>query len=193
MNDLEREIDLLENKIFDGDFTILKGNVPVLLSAPHTMRQVREDGSIKSSEPYTKALVLYLQKKLNCSCLIKNIDTGTDSNSDEYEKYKTELIRFIKKNNISLVLDIHGASSERDFDVEFGTLNYLTADYSTIKELGEAFMESGVKSVSINEPFKGGGITRRIYGSTDVDVIQIEINRKYRDLNKMTLRGVLIL
>lgn len=183
MEEIKRKIELLEDRKLDGDFTIIKGTVPVLLSAPHTMSQLKEDCSVKSSEPYTKALALYLSEKLDCSCFIKNIDTGIDSNSDNYEEYKTELIRYIKKNNISLVLDLHGASKERNFDVELGTLNNLSADFSTIRELEEAFKENGVVNVEINEPFKGGGITRRIYASTDIDVIQIEINRKYRDLD----------
>jgi len=183
MEELKRKMDMLENKRFEEEFTIIRGTVPVLLSAPHTMKQLREDASIKSAEPYTKALALYLQERLDCSCFIKNMDTGIDSNSDNYEKYKTELVRFIKKNNIRLVLDLHGASKDREFSVELGTLNNLSADYSTIKELKESFEENGVLEVNINNPFKGGGITRRIYASTDIDVIQIEINRNYRDLD----------
>lgn len=190
MEELIRKIETLEKKIFDANFTIIKGKIPVLLSAPHTMKQVREDGSIKSSEPYTKALALFLQERLDCSCIIKNNDTGIDSNSDLYEEYKTELVRFIKNNNIRLVLDLHGASKNREFAVELGTLNNLSADFSTIRELEEAFLENGIDAIKINDPFKGGGITRRVYGSTDIDVIQIEINRSYRDLDIVNFKKV---
>ena len=81
MNELRNEIDRLENKEFSDDFTIIEGYMPVVLSAPHTMNQMRDDGTIKASEPYTKALALYLQKRLNCTCFVKNFDTGIDSNS----------------------------------------------------------------------------------------------------------------
>ena len=183
MNELRNEIDRLENKEFSDDFTIIEGYMPVVLSAPHTMNQMRDDGTIKASEPYTKALALYLQKRLNCTCFVKNFDTGIDSNTEKDEEYKNELIKYIKRNNIKLVLDLHGASLKREFDVELGTLNNLSADYSTIKELKEAFIENGILKVNVNDPFKGGGITKKVYSETLVDVIQIEINRKYRDLN----------
>ena len=83
-----------------------------------------------------------------------------------------------------LVLDIHGASENRLFDIELGTLYNLSADFSTINELKESFIENVITNVEINNPFKGGGITQFIYANTDIDVIQIEINRKYRDINK---------
>ncbi len=183
MEEKRKEIDLLENMNFSEDFTIIEGYMPVLLSAPHTMNQLRDDGTIKASEPYTKALALYLQKKLNCSCFVKNFDTGIDSNSLVMEDYKKELINFIKTKNIKLVLDLHGASSKRDFDVELGTLNNLSADFLTIKDLKNTLMENGITNISINDPFKGGGITKAVYSNTLVDVIQIEINRKFRDLD----------
>ena len=43
---------------------------------------------------------------------------------------------------------------------EFGTLNNLSADYSTIKELEESFVENGISNINFNDPFKGGAITK---------------------------------
>ena len=178
--DFKTEINNLENFKIENDFLIQKGSVPILFSAPHTMLQVKEDGSVKTKEPYTKALVLYLNKYFNTYSIIKENDTGIDSNRDNYDDYNVNLRRLVKDNDIKLVIDIHGASSDRDFDVEFGTLNNLSADFSTIKELEEAFIENGVTNISHNDPFKGGAITQGIYSLEDVDVIQIEINGKYR-------------
>ena len=70
---------------------------------------------------------------------------------------------------------------KRKFDIEFGTMNNLTADFSTIKELEEAFIEGGIKNKVHNDPFKGGLITQYIYRIKEVDVIQLEINSKFRD------------
>ena len=179
----EQEINELELLEFAEDYIIKKGNIPILFTAPHTMEQVREDGSIKLGEPLTKAIALYLNKHFNVNCMIKIKDTGVDSNRDNQDEFKTELIRFIKDNNIKLVIDLHGAKKEREFDVEFGTLNNLSADYSVIKELEEAFTENGIKKITHNDPFKGGAITQYVYGLEDVDVIQLEINGKYREYN----------
>ena len=186
------EINKLENEELENDFIILKGNIPILFSAPHTMIQNREDGTIKFNEPYTKAILLYLNKYFRTYSIIKNIDTGIDSNRNNYDKYNVEMRRLIKEHNIKLVIDIHGAAKEREFDVEFGTLNNLSADFSTIKELEEAFTENGITNISYNEPFKGGAITQGIFGLTDIDVIQLEINQKFRDSNNLDLLNKLI-
>ena len=188
----EQQISELENMNLSYDYTILKGSVPILFSAPHTMYQLREDGTTKLKEPYTKAIALYLNKYYNTYAIIKNNDTGIDSNKDNYDEYNVEMRRLIKDNNIKLVIDLHGASKDREFDIEFGTLNNLSADFSTIKELEEAFTENGINNINHNNPFKGGAITQGIYALNDVDVIQIEINAKYRDYNNIEFLEKLI-
>ena len=182
-DDFDTEINYLENYEFDSDYIIKKGNIPILFTAPHTMNQLKEDGTIKISEPYTKAIALYMNKHCNASCMIKLKDTGEDSNRDNRDKFKTELIRFVKENNIKIVIDLHGSKRDREFDIEFGTLNNLSTDYSTIKELEEAFIENGIKNIVYNDPFKGGAITEYLYSINDIDAIQVEINYKYRDYN----------
>lgn len=44
----------------------------------------------------------------------------------------------------------------------------------------------------MNDPFKGGAITQYLYNLTDVDVIQLEINYKFRDYNNLELLNKLI-
>ena len=177
----EDEIKYLEDLTFYEDYVIRKGNIPILFTAPHTMEQVRDDGTVKHKETYTKAIALYLNKYFNVNCMIKIKDTGIESNRDDYDKFKTELIRFVKEKNIKIVIDLHGSKRDRDYDIEFGTLNNLTSDYSTIKELEESFTENGILKIVHNDPFKGGAITRYLYGLHNVEVIQIEINKKYRE------------
>ena len=186
------EINKLEKSIIEEDFLIVKGKVPILFSAPHTMKQLKEDGTYKLNEPYTKAISLYLNKHCNTFSIIKSKDTGTDSNKDNYDKYTIDMRRLIKDNNIKLVIDLHGSSKERNFDIEFGTLNNLSVNYSTIKELEEAFTENGINNIKYNDPFKGGAITKGLYSIDDIDIIQLEINGKYRDLNNIELLERLI-
>ena len=179
------EINELEILEFDSDFIIKKGNLPILFTAPHTMKQLKSDGTIKLNEPYTKAIALYLNKHFNVNAMIKIKDTGLDSNKDNNDEFKLELLRFIKDNNIKLVIDLHGSSRNREFDIEFGTLDNLSASHSTIKELEEAFKENEIDNIVHNDPFKGGAITRYVYKMKDVEVIQIEINAKYRDYKNL--------
>lgn len=187
----EEEISLLENLELDNDFIIKKGNIPILFSAPHTMSQKKENYT-KPREPYTKAISLYLNKKCNVYSIVKINDTGIDSNTDNYDRYNVELRRLIKQEGIKLVIDLHGASKERDFDVEFGTLNNLSSDFSTIRELEESFIENGITKIVHNDPFKGGAITRSVYGLDDVEAIQLEINGRYRDYKNIELLQKLV-
>jgi len=181
----KEEINNLESEVFNKDYIILKGSIPILFTAPHTMKQKREDGSIKLNEPYTKAIALYLNKHFDVNAMIKIKDTGLDPNRDNKDEFKTSLINFIKVNNIKLVIDLHGSSKDKDFDIEFGTLNNLSADYSTIKELEESFKENNINNIKHNNPFKGGAITKYVHGIEDVEVIQIEINANYRDYSNI--------
>ena len=177
----EEEIEYLERLNYDNDYLYLKGKNKILFSAPHTMMQEREDGSIKLSEPYTKAISLFLNRHDDTYSMVKLKDTKIESNNDNYDDYNVELRRQIKENDIAIIIDLHGAAKERDFDVEFGTLNNLSTDYITVKELEDSFRENGINNIAYNDPFKGGAITKGLFEIDNVDVIQIEINKKYRE------------
>lgn len=181
----KEEIEFFENLSIKDSYILKLGNIPILFTAPHTMVQFFGDGSIKLNEPYTKAIAIYLNKYYNTSYFVKVKDNGIDSNKDNHDEFKENLIKIVKDNNIKLVIDLHGASKNRNFDIEFGTLNNLSADYSTIKELEEAFLENDILNIKHNNPFKGGAITQYLYKINDVDVIQLEINKDFRDLNKI--------
>ena len=165
MEDYVNVIMKLENEIDNDKIVEKEGKFPILLTSVHSMEQVKEDGTIKFSEPLTKGIVKYIANDLNLFYLIKTEDDGIDPNHNDKDEFKTRLIDMIKTNSIKLVFDIHGASAKREFDVELGTMNNLTADFSTIMELKEAFEENGL-NVILNEPFKGGKITQYVFMNT---------------------------
>lgn len=179
----KEEIDKLENSKTESTYLVKKGTVPIILTAAHTMKQRKKDGTIKLNEPFTKAIAKYVSNKTDCSYLIKQKATKIDSNWEELDDFKLLLERFIHEHGVKLLIDIHGASSKREFDVELGTLNNLSVRQSTIRNLRNSFFENGIYEIVLNEPFKGGGITKYIFGKTEIDVIQIEINGKYRNIN----------
>ena len=181
----KEEIEYFESVKSDDVYISKIDDVPILFTAVHTMNQTFNNGSIKLAEPYTKAICMYLNKYCNTSYLIKIKDTGLDSNKDNHDEFKEELIKIVRDNDIRLVIDLHGANKDRNFDVEFGTLNNLSADFSTIRELEEAFLENGIMNIKHNEPFKGGAITQYLYNNKNVDVIQLEINGKFRNINNI--------
>lgn len=179
----KKVIEKLENEKIDDTYIFRLGDFPVMITAVHTMNQLRSDGTYKLGEPFTKGIARYVAEKTGVFNFIKLGDTGIDSNRFLFDEYKRKLVDYIKDNEIKLVIDLHGAGRNRDFDVEFGTLDGITINSMIMKNLEECFKINGILNIKYNEPFKGGGVTQAVYERTNIDVVQIEINRKFRDLN----------
>jgi N-formylglutamate amidohydrolase. len=174
----EEEINMLEGRIKIKDYLLKNGNTPIMITAVHTVYQEHKD---KFAEGYTGAICQYVANKIDAFYAIKCIDNGIDSNSIETDEFKEFVVSQINKHNIKLIIDLHGAKREREFDVEIGTLSGLSSDITVIKTLETCFNNNGIDNIAYNDPFKGGGITQAIFGNTDTDIIQIEINGNFRD------------
>ena len=179
--DFQRQIFQLERDNTSELIHFERGTAPILLSAPHTVNFLKEDGNFKMREGYTKAIVKYLALKTGAFLMIKENSDGIDPNKPEIENYKHRLLEIIEQYQIQLVLDIHGAASHHNFAVEIGSLDGVSARGQTIEALKTALKNQGITSVAENQPFKGGGITKTVHGNTNIEVLQLEINRDYRD------------
>ena len=182
LSDFHQQIFQLERDNTSELIHFEKGTAPILLSAPHTVNFLKEDGNFKMREGYTKAIVKYLAQKTGAFILIKENSDGIDPNKPEMENYKRQLLEVIKNYQIQLVLDIHGAASHHDFALEIGSLDGVSAKPQTVESLKNALKNQGIAPVAENNPFKGGGITKTVHGNTNIEVLQLEINRNYRDL-----------
>jgi len=182
--DFKKEITNYENNIKIYAYRNKQGITPVMLTAVHTVEQNKNDG-IKPNEPFTGAIAQYVANKVQASYFIKSIDNGIETNSETIDEFKILLLKYIKENNIKLLIDLHGAKQEREFDVELATLNDMTACLTTQNTLIDCFKTYGINTIHLNDPFKGGGITKYIYENTNIDIIQIEINHKYRNINNL--------
>ena len=182
LSDFQHQIFQLERDNTSELIHFEKGTTPILLSAPHTVNFLKEDGNFKMREGYTKAIVKYLAQKTGAFLMIKENSDGIDPNKIEMEDYKRQLLEIIEKHQIRLVLDIHGAASHHNFAIEIGSLDGVSARPQTIESLKTALKNQGITSVAENNPFKGGGITKTVHGNTNIEVLQLEINRNYRDL-----------
>lgn len=183
LSNFQRQIFQLERDNTPALIHFEKGTTPILLSAPHTVNFLKEDGNFKMREGYTKAIVKYLAQKTGAFLMIKENSDGIDPNKIEMEDYKRQLLEIIEKHQIRLVLDIHGAASHHDFAIEIGSLDGVSAKPETIKALKTALLNQRIAPVAENQPFKGGGITKTVHGNANIEVLQLEINRNYRDLN----------
>ena len=133
----------------------------------------KRNGKYKLAEPFTRAIAKYVNRKTDCSYLVKNQDTGTDPNRKNHDEFKTILVYIIKKNNIKLLIDIHGAKKEHDFEI--GTLDGKTAKkQETVNYLVAKLNQTGIKKIAINDPFKGGQISQTIHNETGIECIQLD-------------------
>lgn len=183
-------IDIEINKVHNEKIESFKynyGNIPVLVSAPHAVSQVRNE-KIKQNEIYTGAYAKYIAKNTGASLIYKCFNNSDDANFDIISDYKNKILDIIKEKNIQLLIDIHGASDKYKFDIDIATNNYKNVDKSIADMLKNNLEKNNVKNIYIDEIFKANKINTiscYISEKTGIPCIQIEITRKYRDNTKI--------
>ncbi|UHR02408.1 hypothetical protein LV469_07120 [Peptoniphilus sp. GNH] len=101
-------------------FELVKKKSDIMLSAPHAIRQFRND-KIKAAEFRTGPMVKILGEDLGLSYITRTGYRNDDPNFDEINPYRTAIKDYYKENPFKLLLDFHIASSDRDFDIDLGT------------------------------------------------------------------------
>lgn len=187
-----KKFDEYENKTSKNErtFEVIEGKIPVLLSAPHSVRQLRE-GKIKGKDKYTGAITIELAKQTNSFAIYKTYNNQDDASYDiENNEYKEEVLELIAKHNIKVFLDIHGAKDTDEFEVDIGTdeKRNLNGKAQILESLIKNLKEKGITKIGIDKKFKActmHTLTKKIASSTNIACMQIEIIRKYRDLEQV--------
>ena len=159
-----------------------RGNV--MLSAPHAVNQLRK-GSIKYAEAYTGSMTEYLSDTHLICSITKTLNENDDANFDDTSKYRDEAVKLIKENGIKFLIDIHGASESRDFDIEIGTARGRNINYND--EIVDMFFtlarEYDYSKINVDELFTASNkntVSSYVNEKTGIYSIQLEINKKYR-------------
>lgn len=163
------------------NFEVIDGNIPVLISAPHGVTQVR-NGKHKVAEIGSLAVALQLQKETKSLMIAKTKNCFDDANWDELSPYKQKVLELVRRNNIRYVIDFHGLATKREMDVNLGT--HLGHNIETNTGIFDDLIWQLRKNkfvVTIDNPFAGGSKT--IAGNTkntfeDIWTLQIEINAR---------------
>lgn len=175
----------------ENDYKYKSGTIPVLISAPHSVKQYRNN-KYKKADVYTGALAKTLHEATGAHVIYKTKVKGDENYTTNETVYRKKIKSIVKNNDIKVIIDLHGMNSYRNSDIDIGTGNS-----SNINLLGQKYILSLIKSSSIkskysvNKYFTGGGAnTISTYCSKNLGVptVQFEINGKYRsaDSKKFT-------
>ncbi len=164
-----------------GHKIILGKNSKIMISCPHSVSQLR-GGKIKIRESYIGVISQIIQKNTNCHLIIKTRNMSDDANYDKNSNYKDELEKYIKDNNIKLLIDLHGLFSHK-FDIELGTYygNNLS-DKKIIKTIYNNFIDNDINSILLDKIMTSGAgsISYDMRKKTNINTLQLEISKKYR-------------
>lgn len=174
-------------------FTVAKGELPVMISAPHAVSQLRE-GRVKPSDDFTGALSLAVANLSGCNAIVANRYDACDPNWDPFENcaYKQALAKIVEEREIVAVLDIHGVPSASPDAIEIGSADGQTvlalpgADEFACRLLRERLAEYLVKqgkTISLNAKHAARGrntVTRAISRECGIVALQLEISTPFR-------------
>ncbi|TBL80720.1 N-formylglutamate amidohydrolase [Paenibacillus thalictri] len=158
------------------------GSCPILVSCPHTVNHWREE-RVKEMDEYTGALGLMLKSLTDCHLMYTTKLYDEDPNFVLGGVYKTELAKLAQKHGIRLVIDLHGASSAREFDIDLGTQYGKTLREPAAAILLEQLHNGGLPDVRWNDTFAAAGagtVTAYTAKHLNIQCVQVEINGKYR-------------
>ena len=170
MNKIKERIEKFNHELYDNEknrlnnkeksFRVIKGNIPVIISAPHSVKQLRE-GRVKGAEYQTGAIASILSEETSCFAIYKTYNNQDDANYDmENNEYKEEIKKIIKENDIRILLDIHGAKDEHNFDIDLGTAygENINNNIEILKRLKNYFKKYKIENVTENKTFKADSI-----------------------------------
>jgi len=171
-------IDSIGHKIIPGD-----KKSKVMISVPHSVTSYRE-GKVKNREFFLGTLAFLIQQKTKCHLIYKTSNLNDDANYDEKSNYKEDLVKYVKDNNIEIVLDLHGLNSFRK-DIEFGTFYGKTIknNYQILRSIYDILLDNRIYSISLDKDFWAGGetIAHTIAEQTKAIAIQFEISTTFRN------------
>lgn len=99
---------------------IERGTIPILLSAPHSVSQIRNN-NVKAGEFRTGIIVKSIAFATGCAAAYKTKCLNDDANYDEESLYKTDLLDYINQNKVLMMIDLHLSHPDRAYDIDIGT------------------------------------------------------------------------
>ncbi|SHO57285.1 hypothetical protein [Vibrio quintilis] len=163
-------------------FKVVKGTIPVIITAPHATRPFREGKRRFSDGGGTAALALALGEQTGASVIYTTYEGPSDPNYYDDNGFKAALADLIQAETPVLLLDIHGSHPFRSYDIDFGTMNgeSLLGQPGLLHRLIHRLKEDGIDSLSSNRFAASSHQTiTKFAAQAGVPAIQLEINATY--------------
>jgi hypothetical protein len=166
-------------------FEVRRGEIPILLSAPHGAPHLRA-GRWKGEDEYTAALAIQLGELTGASVIFVKNKTEEDSNWLPHTRYKDAIRQVVHEQGISFLADIHGADMRRAYKINVGvidegdgTLCSCPRFKPVIEEALRAFQYPlfNLDSFTAGSPGTVTSFARHVCG---IEAAQLEINACYR-------------
>jgi hypothetical protein len=179
--------DIKHNKPGENYYGYVRGEIPILISAPHGAKHYRAcESRWKAEDAYTSSLAIVLGRLTGAHVIYLKNKAAEDPNSDLHSRYKDFLANIVRENRIRFLIDLHGAHRDQPFKIDVGTLDN-SADKSscpTFKPfIAEAFR--GYDNGLFNKHFLAknpGTITSFARNDLGIEAAQFEINALCRVL-----------
>lgn len=179
-----------ESNNYNGEYNssnvkIINGVNPIIFSAPHAVRQVR-NGNVKLADSFTGGITEYLCKRYNSFGIIRTCNLNDDPNymtDDISMNYKRALEELIERNGILFLIDVHGCSNSHGFDVIVGTNNGLNINFDSIISKIDEISKEGHLNIQIDGIFSASNvntISSYIHARTGIDCMQFEMSKRVR-------------
>lgn len=173
------------NGIYQGinNLKIITGNIPILLSAPHSVKHVR-NGYFKACDGLVGGITEYLAhhyQTFGITRVHNMLDDPNYYNIGVSFLYKKNIMDLIKEYNIKYLLDIHGCDDHHDFSIDIGTNDGKNVDEKIINMILDKLKV--FNHVVVDKKFKAkrdGNISRYIHERTGIPCVQIEISQDIR-------------
>lgn len=161
---------------------VLKGNNKIIITAPHSSEPFREGKYRFSDGAGTAALAVMLNRLTCATVMYTQYRTPSDPNYYDDNEFKRTLADLISDHKPALVLDIHGSSDFRPYDVDLGTMNgkALLGSQTLVTSLVSSLHQEGITNISDNyfAAEKNRTITR-FASARQVPTIQLEISSTF--------------
>jgi len=133
----------------EPEFLHLKGNIPILISAPHGAVHTR-DGKSKEEDEYTAGIARLIGNRTGAHVIYARRKSRTDPNADLTAPYKQALQQIVHENGIRFVLDLHGANKDRDFGIALGTMHGKSCSEKEKQIIVGTFEKHGISEAGSN-------------------------------------------